>query len=289
MPRPLACDGMGSFDYRIADEDQILRRAEMLEKMKLGDIPGVRFEAIGPVHGKGEAGLALEAYFGIPANSKAEADFPGAGIELKIAPLVRSGRGLRMKERTVIGMIDYNRLITEDWSTASVRKKLKILFVLIEHLPDRPKADFPVRGVTLWEPDPDQEAMIRSDWERVRAKVAAGYAHELSESDGLLLGPCTKGAHSRVRVPQPNKTYASDAKPRAFALKPAFTFSIYEEAVRKKRSESVLSRSADPLQQIMARLEPLRGRKVGEVAADLDVPLSGSKSFAARVDRKSVV
>ncbi|MDH4178558.1 MAG: MutH/Sau3AI family endonuclease [Thermoleophilia bacterium] len=57
--------------------------------------------------GKSEVGHAVEAFFGIPRNSLPEADFPGAGIELKVVPTRRTGRGLGIKERTVISMIDY--------------------------------------------------------------------------------------------------------------------------------------------------------------------------------------
>ena len=100
--------------------------------------------------------------------------------------------GLRVKERTFITMIDYGLLASERWETASVRKKLHILFVFLEHLVGRPKMEFPITHVTYWAPGGEVEAQSRADWETVRAKVVAGLAHELSEADGGLVGPARK-------------------------------------------------------------------------------------------------
>ena len=108
-----------------------------------------------------------------------EADFPGAGIELKVVPMRRTGRGLGIKERTVISMIDYDALVLQTWDTAKVRSKLHILFVFFEHLDGRPKAEFPIRRVLMWKPDERTDAFLRADWERVNAKVRHGLAHQL--------------------------------------------------------------------------------------------------------------
>ena len=151
-------------------------------------------------------------------------DFPGAGIELKVVPLRRTGRGLGVKERTVISLIDYMTLIEETWATASVRKKLKILFVFFEHIDEQPKSTFPIREFLLWEPDARTDALLQADWDRVFAKVRQGRAHELSESDGAIMGPCTKGATGLSRRPQP---FGDHAKPRAWALKPSFTLQLF--------------------------------------------------------------
>src|SRR5262245_49889581 len=96
-----------SFNYRTATVEEILSRAELLESHVLGDIVGARFTASEAKRGKGEVGAAIEHHFGIPPNARREADFPDAGIELKVVPLRRSGSVIRVKERTVISMIDY--------------------------------------------------------------------------------------------------------------------------------------------------------------------------------------
>ena len=88
------------------------------------------------------------------------ADFIGAGIELKAVPLVQKQNGLRVKERTFISMIDYRQLASESWLTASVRRKLHILFVFYEHLLGRLKVEFPVTHMTLWAPAGEVEDQV---------------------------------------------------------------------------------------------------------------------------------
>src|SRR4051812_49738309 len=95
-----------------------------LRGLRLGEIPGAAFTALKASKGKGEAGAAVEAFFGITPNQISDADFPHAKIELKTVPLVANPDGLRVKERTVVSMIDYGSLASETWGTASVRKKL---------------------------------------------------------------------------------------------------------------------------------------------------------------------
>lgn len=253
--------------------------------MTLGQIPGARFAAIEGRRGKGEAGAAIETYFGIPPNSVAAADFPAAGIELKSVPLVTTQSGLRVKERTVISMIDYFALAQEHWASASVRKKLQILFVYFEHFADRPKQEFPVRHVTSWQPTAEVEEQIRLDWTRARDKVLAGLAHELSESDGKILGPCTKSADSTVLREQPFSTI--DAKPRAFALKPTFTLALFE-ATRATRVDTARLAELSNLDQLRLRYRHFEGRTIADVGRELNIPPSESKSYAAKVVRRAV-
>ena len=102
-------------------------------------------------------------------------------------------------------MIDFNGLVLETWDTASVRHKLKMFFVFFEHLTNyTPKSSFPIRAILYWEPDTWTNDFIRDDWVRVLTKVRHGLAHELSESDGRLMGPCTKGVDSRSFRSQPS-------------------------------------------------------------------------------------
>jgi DNA mismatch repair endonuclease MutH len=272
------------FDYRTATEDEILSRADLLEGMRIGDIPGARLTSSDPRQGRQEVGHAVEAWFGIPPNPTQGPDFPGAGIELKTIPLVKTGRGLRVKERTVISLIDFIRLGAETWDSASVRKKLRILFVFFEHLNGRSKREFPVHSVLLWEPRDEVEAQVRRDWEAVHTKVLAGLAHELTETDGRILGPCTKGADSRVFRPQPYSTVR--AKSRAFALKPSFTFSLYVEPAAHL-DEDALAENAD-LGQLRTAFTRFEGRTIDEVALELGIRPSNSKSYAANVVHTAV-
>jgi DNA mismatch repair protein MutH len=278
-----------SFDYRTASEEEIVAKAAELRGRLLGSIPGARFTAATGATGRAEAGLAIESHFGIPPNSSPDPDFPGAGIELKVVPLRRTGRGLGVKERTVISMIDYITFIEETWATASVRGKLKILFVFFEHLDGIPKTSFPIQEVLLWKPDARTEVLIQADWERVLTKVRQGRAHELSESDGAVMGPCTKAAKGTSVRRQPFG--GLPAKPRAWALKPSFTLSLFRAIADPKPTESLLenlglSTAQEFEQRLLERFSPLGERTIAEIGADLGVPTSDAKSYAAAVVRR---
>lgn len=276
---------MERFDHRTATEDEILERAMLLEGMRLGDIPGMTFSSADPRRGRQEVGHAIEAWFGIPPNPSPQPDFPAAGIELKAVPLVATEGGLRVKERTVIALIDYDTIVDETWETASVRKKLRILFVYFEHLPRRPKEEFPIHHIRLWEPHGAVEQQIRRDWELVRDKVRAGLAHELAEADGMIMGPCTKGANRRSLRAQPFSDIP--AMSRAFALKPSFTFALYSEPGGEDLSTDELAESAS-LRALLRRFQSFVGRTVGDVGAELGIPPSRAKSYAASVVHAAV-
>lgn len=278
-----------ALDYSSASEEEILKKARELRGKRLGDIPYATFEALTGGTGRGEVGHAIEAFFGIPQNSLSMPDFPGAGIELKVVPLRRTGRGLGVKERTVISLIDYMSLPDESWAAASVRKKLKILFVFFEHIDEQPKPTFPIREVLLWEPDARTDALLRADWERVFTKVRQGRAHELSESDGAIMGPCTKSATGLARRAQPFGN--QPAKPRAWALKPSFTWRLYQAITKPMSAESLLedlglNAAEDFEARLLDRFSPFVGRTVEDVGVELAVPPSDAKSYSAAVVRR---
>ncbi|MEA2581713.1 MAG: mismatch repair protein MutH [Actinomycetota bacterium] len=276
---------MEPFDYRTASAEAVLAKGRELRGKTLGEI-GLRLPHEEARRGKSEVGHIVEAFFGIPRNSRHEADFPGSGIELKVVPLNQLKRaGLRVKERTVLTMIDYDHLVTEAWSNAKVREKLHILFVFFEHLTGEPKTAFPIRAVTLWEADRRLEGFLRADWERVRKKVLQGRAHELSESDGRMMGPSTKGPGGGKVRGQPFGDMP--ARSRAFALKPSLTLQILRETERALSVQSLGVPEPETFEEaLLKRFEPYVGRRVEDVAAELHMPLSDAKNFAASVTRR---
>jgi len=289
--RSSPCDDLAAmvgFDPKTATEAEIIQRAESLPGRLVGNLEDLVGGRSG--QGKGDVGLTVERFFRIAQNALPEPDFPAAGIELKVVPLVHRGGSMRVKERTVITMIDYNSLVLETWTNAHVRRKLHILFVFFEHLPAESKALFPIRAVLLWNPDAVTGALLRADWERVRIKVRQGRATELSESDGRVLGPCTKGTDSTTLRDQPFSSVR--AKSRAFALKPAFTFQLYKNAVGQVEKVESLAENIgltgfDEFERLLlSRFDPYLGRTVGHVADELKVPPSVAKSYAAAVVRR---
>ena len=279
---------MVGFDPRTATEAEILHRAEGMRGQLVGRLKDLVQGRTG--QGKGDVGFRVERFFGIRQNSLSEPDFPAAGIELKVVPLVRRSNGLRVKERTVISMIDYNSLVLESWATAHVRTKLRILFVYYESLPWSEKEFFPIRLCTLWVPDASTNALLKADWEHVRAKVRHGLAGELTESDGRVLGPCTKGTDSRSVRTQPFNSLP--AKSRAFALKPAFTLEVYKVAAGiagevESLATNVGLRSFEHFETaLISKFNAFVGQKIGDIADELGIPPSGAKSDAARIVRR---
>jgi len=277
------------FDYRTATEAEILAKAQELKGRVLGSLPHAKFTAASGAAGRGEVGHAVEAYFGITPNPSPLPDFPGAGIELKVVPLRRTGKGLGVKERTVISLIDYVKLMDQTWETASVRSKLRILFVFFEHIDGADKRTFPIPAVHLWEPDERVEALLRADWNRVFTKVRQGRAHELTESDGSIMGPCTKGVSGASLRTQPFESVP--AKPRAWALKPSFTTALFRSITAGPPKESLLepmglSNAPSFEERLVARFAPYVNRPVGAVGKELGIPPSGSKSYVALVARR---
>lgn len=273
---------MYPFNADKAVELEILDLAAELPGMTLGDIREV-------AGNKGGAGLAVEAFFGITPNSRSGPDFEGAAIELKVVPMVRRARGLGPKERTVITMIDYDALIDEVWEASHAWAKLKaVLFVFYEYVLGGPVNDNVVLLSYLWRPDEVVEGYLREDWERAKTLVAAGLAHELSESQGKILGACTKGPGGGRLRSQPNSPIG--AKSRAFALKPSLTGTLYQQAIGSPVVEARLVRTERETFEhaVRRRLTSLVGRRVGDVAAEMGVGGQTSKSYAANVIRAAI-
>ena len=82
--------------------------------------------------GKGALGqMVEEIYFHLANNSRAEADFHSAGVELKCTPLKHGRReALLIKERLVCGMINYCELVGEDFEESHFYTKCQLMLLL---------------------------------------------------------------------------------------------------------------------------------------------------------------
>jgi DNA mismatch repair endonuclease MutH len=276
-----------------AGESEIMKRAFELPGRRLGDVaPLVVSRGADSRTTRGDVGGHIERAFGLAPNSSPEPDFPDAGIELKMVPLRERRRGWCTKERTTIALIDYIALAKERaWDSASVRKKLsKILFVFVQWRPGIALSDFVIEGVYLWRPDANQDGYLRADWNVIRAKVAAGQAHLLSDRDTRVLAATTKARDSTIRRPQVSP--GPPAKPRAFTLKQAFVDWIYaNQLLRSKPAESLIQNLA--LTQVerfeaavIKHAERHFGRRIGQLARELGVSPSSAKNYSALVVRK---
>ena len=99
------------------------------------------------------------------------------------------------------------------------------------------------------------------------------------------MGPCTKGRNAEHLRSQPFNTIK--AKPRAFALKPAFTLELYREVQKSRSARTLLqvSNVSDFESILVERFRPFVGKSVDEVGERLGAKKSGAKSYAAAVAR----
>ncbi len=185
-----------------------------------------RVKFYGNVARKGGLGNLLEElYFGYKINSDQEADFKEAGVELKVTPYEYTKKGeLRAGERLVITMIGYDSPFEMDFYKSHLWNKIRMMLLVYYWRNKELKNNllYKIGYVRLFRlPTVDIE-IIKQDYEIIKNKIISGYAHELSESDTMYLGACTKGATSaKSTVPQYyNKNIL--ARKRAFCLKNSY-------------------------------------------------------------------
>ena len=187
--------------------------------------------------GKGALGqMVEEIYFHIANNSRAEADFHSAGVELKCTPLKYGKQNaLLIKERLVCGMIDYCKLVDENFEDSHFYTKCQLMLLLFYlHIKDTDNLDLEFLISLLWKfPQKDLE-IIRHDYYTIVNKVKQGLAHELSEGDTLYLGACRKGNKTTKPRKQP---YSETLAPsRAFCLKQSYMSTILKWILETKKN-----------------------------------------------------
>ena len=208
-------------------EAELLSRAWDVAGLTLGEL-GARVEVDVPdeaVRGKGVAGQILEKVLGASAGSRAEPDFMGLGVELKTIPLDASGRP---KESTFVCSISLAAMADTDWERSTVLKELsKVLFVPVEAASDTPLRDRRVGRAYLWAPTPEEQRLLRADWERLAEMIAAGEVEEITGHLGEVLQVRPKAPHGRSRRRAPDEEGAVQwTMPRGFYLRPAFTEAV---------------------------------------------------------------
>lgn len=173
---------------------------------------------------KGGLGEIIEErYFHYKADNDSEADFPEAGVELKVTPYkINKNKTISAKERLMISMINYMNIVDTDFYNSNAWEKLEnILLVYYLWEPDiENRLDYLINYIYMLSPDNDDLEIIKKDFYIIKQKVLDGKAHELSEGDTLYLGAATKSSSSKNRTKQPYSNIP--AKPRAFSLKTSY-------------------------------------------------------------------
>lgn len=175
---------------------------------------------------KGLLGKIVETgFYHYDLNSNSEADFSELGIELKTAGFVRNKNcTIRAKERLSLSMIDYEKIIHEEYEFSKlIFKNQKILIIWYEYTQEHKndKGEFIIYDYQLYDMSTDEE-IFKNDFNFIKGKVIDGLAHKLSEGDTAYLGAATKG--NGQTKSQPNSNIPAPA--RAFALKQPYMTGI---------------------------------------------------------------
>lgn len=202
---------------------QIIEEDEARQKMDRGVENGI-LEDEETKRNKGNLGQIIEErFFHYECNSDSRADFYEAGVELKVTPYKIAANGkLVAKERLILTMIDYFKVVNETFETSHFWNKSKlILLVYYLYLKELPyHIDYQINYTRLFTPPAQDIKIIRHDYETIVSKIKEGKAHELSEGDTLYLGAATKASTSQARRRQPFSKEL--AKPRAFSFKSSY-------------------------------------------------------------------
>jgi DNA mismatch repair protein MutH len=206
-------------------EAELMVRARALDGRRLGELAdalGVSLDGA-PVRTKGLAGQLVERALGATAGSAARPDFPSLGIELKTIP-VDDRRAPR--ESTFVTTIDLATADRAEWETSVVRAKLaRVLWIPIGG--DGPLAARTIGRPVLWAPSPDEEKILRADFELLIGTIGAGGVESVSAHLGEALQVRPKAATSRVRTDAVDfEGEPISTVPRGFYLRAPFTARI---------------------------------------------------------------
>lgn len=247
------------------------------------------FEYYNNPRSKGSLGQLIEKHFFFyDINSKSEADFNEAGVELKVTPYTIKANGdLRAKERLVLTIINYMKdYEEEDFLRSHVYEKCALM-LLIYYLyePNKDRLDYVINYIKLFQfPEEDLE-IIKNDYKIIIDKIKKGKAEEISEGDTNYLGACTKGANANSLREQPFSD--KKAMQRAFCLKNSYMSYILNHYIVNKteKYESVIKdakilREQTLEQYIINKLQPYYNQDIEFLKHKFNIPYQASnKSF----------
>lgn len=239
---------------------------------------------------KGYLGNLVEKFvFNQEINSRHEADFKIAGVELKTTSIKEHRtKQFTAKERLVFSMIDYMTIIAEDWEHSSFLDKNKLILLMF-YLYQKSLSLLDYEFKFVYELDlinkiSSQDALqIKKDWEYIVGKIRNGEAHLLSEAETYYLGACTKAADSSVTRKQPNSIIP--AKPRAFSLKQNYlNYILQEKILGLDEDVKAISEEGKTIDSsVRDRLTPFIGMSDEEIIKKLGLAISKQQKQYKRV------
>lgn len=226
---------------------------------------------------KGNLGQIIEEkFFHYDCNGESRADFYEAGVELKVSPFrVNRDGTLSAKERLVLTMIDYCRVVDETFENSHFWEKSKlILLVYYQYMSEiRDNLDYKIEYSRLFSPPERDMRIIKQDFDVIVSKIKNGKAHELSEGDTLYLGAATKAATSNNSRKQPFSDLP--AKPRAFVFKTSYMTYVLNNYIvpgRVTYEPIIQGESVDSLEKyVVDRINEYRGCSVKELCWKFDI------------------
>lgn len=180
------------------------------------------------VRTKGTPGAIVERALGATGGSSKVHDFPELGVELKTIPLDERGVPL---ESTYVCTLSLADAESQEWATSWVRAKLAcVLWVPTLGASELPWPERRIGEAILWSPTPEQDAILRGDFDDVVGLVGIGRIEELTAHRGRWMQVRPKAAHGRVRT----AAYGADGElietvPRGFYLRARFTGALLKD------------------------------------------------------------
>ena len=212
--------------------DELLERAHALAGLQLGELGQLAKIAV-PAHfkqHKGFTGQLLELWLGATAGSKPQQDFPDLGIELKTLPIDHTGQVL---ETTYVGVAHNQIPRGSTWENSAVRNKLQqVLFIPVLGEREIAPAQRMVGTPILWQPSPQQDAILRQDWEELTELISLGRVAHINARLGVALHIRPKAADGSALTTAIGEDGESiQTRPRGFYLRKTFTQRIINDAM----------------------------------------------------------
>ncbi|MEN9993741.1 MAG: hypothetical protein RL762_398 [Bacteroidota bacterium] len=272
--------------------DELRNRAESLKDKFISELKPTL-----DVKDKGAIGKIIEEYgFGVKNNSESRPDFHEIGVELKVVPLKQSQKGLSVKERTKVCLINYNQIVESSWETSHAKHKLDHILFVFYHYNKENHLESQIKDYYFFElKNQLEEPIIQTDWHRTKQIVEDGRAHELSESQNKILAASRSGAgglEEHKNPTQPNTIFQKHAPQRSFSLKPSYTNVIWNELKNTSydtiRSIEKYKTPAGIENFILGRLQFWHGKYYNDLLKHYNFTPSKAKNSTATIIRKAL-
>lgn len=194
---------------------------------------------------KGRYGNIIEeCFYGFKPNNSPEPDIPAAKVEIKTTPYRVTANGtISAKERLVLSMFNFHEENLDDFYQTHLWQKCQnILLLFYKYQKTRDISKNITDKAFLFDWPEEDMPTILEDYKRITQKVLDGRAHELSESDGIYLSTCRKGAgRDKDRTTQP---YGPElANRRAWSLKSSYMTTLLRTRVFSQEEQESIAKA----------------------------------------------